>query len=149
MKKKTSFPMIARRIIPGILCLWLLTVILVTLNNTADIRDNLYDSAAGFTDYLCRKELEPFFTKDDPRYGRQYENPPQYEYAMLSTVLDCSLISGSSGTVSWSSLLDPTGTISYRSYSVPVPRDQPQLIQGIRRRHGLGDYLYANQRCQE
>ena len=28
-------------------------------------------------------------------------------------------------------------------------RDQPQLIQGIRRRDGLGDSLYANQRCQE
>ena len=27
--------------------------------------------------------------------------------------------------------------------------DQPQLIQGIRRRDGLGDFLYANQRCQE
>ena len=26
---------------------------------------------------------------------------------------------------------------------------QPQLIQGIRRRDGLGDSLYANQRCQE
>ena len=26
---------------------------------------------------------------------------------------------------------------------------QPQLIQGIRRRDCLGDYLYANQRCQE
>ena len=31
----------------------------------------------------------------------------------------------------------------------PPPGDQPQLIQGIRRRHGLGDSLYANQRCQE
>ena len=27
--------------------------------------------------------------------------------------------------------------------------DQPQLIQGVRRRDGLGDSLYANQRCQE
>ena len=26
---------------------------------------------------------------------------------------------------------------------------QPRLIQGIRRRDGLGDYLYVNQRCQE
>src|SRR5574337_1900296 len=31
----------------------------------------------------------------------------------------------------------------------PPAGDQPQLIQGIRRRDGLGDYLYANQRCQE
>ena len=28
-------------------------------------------------------------------------------------------------------------------------RNLYQLIQGIRRRGGLGDYLYANQRCQE
>ena len=28
----------------------------------------------------------------------------------------------------------------------PPAGDQPQLIQGIRRRGGLGDYLYANQR---
>ena len=25
-----------------------------------------------------------------------------------------------------------------------IAGDQPQLIQGIRRRDGLGDYLYAN-----
>ena len=31
----------------------------------------------------------------------------------------------------------------------PPAGDQPQLIQGIRRRDGLGDSLYANQRCQE
>ena len=30
-----------------------------------------------------------------------------------------------------------------------LPGTSPQLIQGIRRRDGLGDYLYANQRCQE
>ena len=31
----------------------------------------------------------------------------------------------------------------------PPAGDQPQLIQGTRRRDGLGDSLYANQRCQE
>ena len=31
----------------------------------------------------------------------------------------------------------------------PPAGDQPQLIQGIRRRDGLGDSLCANQRCQE
>src|SRR5574337_1516316 len=31
----------------------------------------------------------------------------------------------------------------------PPAGDQPQLIQGIRRRDGLGDYLYANQRRSE
>ena len=31
----------------------------------------------------------------------------------------------------------------------PPAGDQPQLIQGIRSTDGLGDYLYANQRCQE
>ena len=37
----------------------------------------------------------------------------------------------------------------WTSVRSPPPGDQPQLIQGIRRRDGLGDYLYANQRCQE
>src|SRR5574337_179412 len=43
-----------------------------------------------------------------------------------------------------------TGEINYQgAVRGPPAGDQPQLIQGIRRRDGLGDYLYANQRCQE
>ena len=75
--------MIARRIIPGILALWLLTIILVTLNNTAYIRDILYDSPAAFTDYLCERQLAPYFTEGDPRYGVQYDNTSIYEYVII------------------------------------------------------------------
>ena len=127
MKKKTSFRMIARRIIPGILALWLLTIILVTLNNTAYIRDILYDSSAAFTDYLCERQLAPYFTEGDPRYGVQYDNTSIYEYDMLSTVLDCSLISGKTASISWQSR-QHSEIIYYRLYSVPYPMETAAVL---------------------
>ena len=127
MKKKTSFRMIARRIIPGILALWLLTIILVTLNNTAYIRDILYDSSAAFTDYLCEIQLTPYFTEGDPRCGVQYDNTSIYEYDMLSTVLDCSMISGKTASISWQSR-QHSEIIYYRSYSVPYPMETAVAI---------------------